>query len=649
MHIDELENVATHNAYPAPAVTPGRGILKTPGRVKTPAASTARTPKAWNNNPNAKHRVTSPENLGVSNAGMKTPAAAKMAQFARTPGRTPGIDASHSSRPKSVFATTPATSMTTTPARLAAASRTPGAGTRTPGGSMFSQAPARIAVDAGAKTPKRYRALMVSRAPRTPGGASGALEDDGPAAVLKTLPNATQAAYWLRRAMREEQRGNFDDALSFLEQGIKRHARPSEDLAAAKKKLEEKMKTNTPKSPPPATAAPAAVTSTADAHASNPAIAPVQSPATESATPPTPIVGPSPAEKHCDAAIDKLDAILRSPKPLTLASIRASAKRAASSGVARTPTTTAPDANAMPSASVPSARGATPFTARVLQHQLTPNSEFAALESAVAAEAAEERRVAEEDALAAKEAAAAMLMRQDSVRASLTPVRSASPRSHRPPKSPSLGAKATALSRTASVASASVLGTPPTRVAVAKASPSSEVTSEMLSPATMLPSLPTPTAEPQTSGPGPSPGKAAREACEAEGVSPTAAVADAVARATPSSVETRRGRSDRRSPIAATVSAPAAIEPRSAPLPETPHGEPRSFATPAALSAVTPIAPNAARRIATPGKGGGASPLSAFARMMAKVIVDTADDAARTPARSAAETVSAALADTPEK
>ena len=54
MHIDELENVATHNAYPAPAVTPGRGILKTPGRVKTPAASTARTPKAWNNNPNAK-------------------------------------------------------------------------------------------------------------------------------------------------------------------------------------------------------------------------------------------------------------------------------------------------------------------------------------------------------------------------------------------------------------------------------------------------------------------------------------------------------------------------------------------------------------------------------------------------------------------
>ena len=644
VHIDELENVATHNAYPAPAVTPGRGILKTPGRVKTPAASTARTPKAWNNNPNAKHRVTSPENAWVSNAGTKTPGAAKTAQSARTPARTPGIDASRSSRP-SVFATTPATTpatTATTPARLAAASRTPGAGTRTPGGSLFSQAPARVAVDAGAKTPRRYRALMVSRAPRTPGGASGAPAHDGPAAVLKTLPNATQAAYWLRRAAREEQRGNFDDALSFLEQGIKRHARPSEDLAAAKRTLEEKMKTNAQKSQPPAAAAPAAATSAVHAYGSNPVLAPAKSPATESAPPSTPVFGPSPAEKHCDAAIDKLDAILRSPKPLTLASLRASARKAARPGVVRTPPTTTPDANVAPS------------TARVLQRQLTPNSEFAALETAVAAEAeaAERNRVAEEDALAAKEAAAAMLMRQDSVRASLTPGREhASPRSHRPPKSPST--KASALSRTASVASATVLGTPPARVAVANASPSSETMSEMLSPATMLPSLPTPTAELRApegrAGPGPSPGKAAREACEAEGVSPTAAVADAVARATPSSVETRRGRSDRRSPIAATVTAPAAIEPRSAPLPETPHGEPRSFATPAALSAVTPIAPNAARLIATPGRRDRTSPLSAFARMMAKVIVDAADDAARTPARSAAETVSAALADTPEK
>ena len=101
-------------------------------------------------------------------------------------------------------------------------------------------------------------------------------------------------------------------------------------------------------------------------------------------------------------------------------------------------------------------------------------------------------------------------------------------------------------------------------------------------------------------------------------------------------------RADRPPPNVATGTAPAPSEGERA--------SPRSFATPAALSAVTPIAPNAARRIATPGKGGGASPLSAFARMMAKVIVDAADDkGSRTPARSAAETASAALADTPEK
>ena len=70
----------------------------------------------------------------------------------------------------------------------------------------------------------------------------------------------------------------------------------------------------------------------------------------------------------------------------------------------------------------------------MLQRQLTPNSEFAALETAVAAEAEEQRRVAAEDALAAKEASMAMLMRQESVRASFT----ASPRS-RPPKSPEIG------------------------------------------------------------------------------------------------------------------------------------------------------------------------------------------------------------------
>ena len=256
------------------------------------------------------------------------------------------------------------------------------------------------------------------------------------------------------------------------------------------------------------------------------------------ATPAPPsAAGPSPAQKHCDAAIDKLDAILRSPKPLTLASLGASAKKLAQSPPTPRDTSANANANVTPSAAVPPAsRGATPSAAHVLRRQLTPNSEFAALETAVAAEAEEQRRVAEEDALAAKEAAAAMLMRQESVKASsLTPGRGvASPRS-KPPRSPSLGAKASALSRTASAASASVLGTPPARVAEVRTSDpfpsSSAVSSEMLSPATMLPSLPTPTAEiPSLANarPGPSPGKAAREACEAEGTSPTSAVADAV-------------------------------------------------------------------------------------------------------------------------
>ena len=606
MHIDELENVATHNAYPAPAVTPGRGILKTPGRVKTPAASTARTPKAWNNNPNAKHRVTSPTNVGSSNAGMKTPGAAKTAQFAvrtpaRTPARTPGIETSQSSRPMSVFTIPPSTTATT-PARLAASrSLTPGAGTRTPGGSMFSQAPARVAVDAGAKTPRRHRALVVSRAPRTPGGASGPLGDDGPAAVLKTLPNATQAAYWLRRAAREEQRGDFESALGFLEQGIKRHARPSEDLAAAKATLEAKMRAKDAAAAETKTRGSDVVVTTAVTPARVDAFP--RGSATATPAPPS-AAGPSPAQKHCDAAIDKLDAILRSPKPLTLASLGASAKKLAQSPP--TPRDTSANANVTPSAAVPPAsRGATPSAAHVLRRQLTPNSEFAALEMAVkAAEAEEQRRVAEEDALAAKEAAAAMLMRQESVKASsLTPGRGvASPRS-KPPRSPSLGAKASALSRTASAASASVLGTPPARVAEVRTSDpfpsSSAVSSEMLSPATMLPSLPTPTAEiPSLANarPGPSPGKAAREACGRGGH-----LADfgGCGRRGARDAGLGRDSAGRSSRSPAVVAAPS---PRSAPLPKTPHGEPRSFATPAALSAVTPIAPNAARLIATPGR-----------------------------------------------
>ena len=85
--------------------------------------------------------------------------------------------------------------------------------------------------------------------PRTPGkgagggGASAATEETAalmnlnPAAVLKTLPNATTAAYWLRRSAREEANGNADEALSLIEQGIKRHAEPNEELVAARDAL----------------------------------------------------------------------------------------------------------------------------------------------------------------------------------------------------------------------------------------------------------------------------------------------------------------------------------------------------------------------------------------------------------------------------
>ena len=123
--------------------------------------------------------------------------------------------------------------------------------------------------------------------------------------------------------------------------------------------------------------------------------------------------------------------------------------------------------------------------------------------------------------------------------------------------------------------------------------------------------------------PGPSPGKAAREAAESAGVDSVDAVADAVANATPGSVTDRRKRrGDVASPAGTDPSAPS---PRRVALPETPFGEPRAFASPE-LSRVTPVAPNAARLIATPGKRASTSPLSVFARMMAKVIVDAGRD-----------------------
>ena len=189
-----LDEVDENAARQLPAVTPGKSILKTPG-AKTPGA------RRWNNNPNAKFRVTSPV-------------------AAKTPARTPG--------------------------RSLALAKTPGRGPRTPGGSRFSQAPERVEVKA--KTPRRthHQQLMILRErPKTPGrvGPDGELveEEPNPAAALRSLPNATQAAYWLRRSAREERAGNLDQAMSFIEQGIKRHAEPNEELVAAREALAAKM------------------------------------------------------------------------------------------------------------------------------------------------------------------------------------------------------------------------------------------------------------------------------------------------------------------------------------------------------------------------------------------------------------------------
>ena len=709
-YIDELENVAVSNAS-LHSVTPGRGILKTPGRVKTPAPgkTPARTPKRWNNNPNADHRVTSPDNVGVH---VKTPGATKSYSH-RTPGKTPTRSVSSVGFSNSnALATTPGRvhTTTTTPGGLSTAARTPDDMS-----SRFSQAPTRVAVETKAKTPVRYRQPMLARKTSD--------EYNNAASVLSTLPNATQAAYWLRRASREECKGNSEDAKEFLEQGIKRHAEPSDELEEALQKLEAKIATanggttrqtvpsvsgvttsasNMKIVPPsgsfvtvtPVRASPgqrtelecgktvltpcrrsarispdkspeekqALLESTAYAYAPNTSLTncPPKTPGTGKKTSP----------------VQTLDRILASPGSVTMESLGQSALKAkkaeeadlafekalveatdaakavtqmvasltpvrSASKAARSPsvvlcTTATPPAvvTATPPSHVTATRGATPSTAYVLQRQLTPNSEFAALEMAVAFEQAmegdakktdeenkvndtlaESKRVAEEEEIAAREATAQMLMRQESMRAGIS-TNAYSPR--KPPKSP-MG-KAAALSRVSSLASASVIGTP-SRVLVPD-QPVAPESSTATSTDAML-SLSTPTA---ATSPFVSPGKAARENAEANGESPTNAVAEAVANATPGSVETRRRRSFVKGP-----------SPRTVPLPKTPFDERNDL-----LSTVTPIAPNVAKLIATPGKGKSTSPISVFARMMAKVIVDTKEEE-----KSMADAVAAALMDTP--
>lgn len=220
------ENAAHSRPASLSAVTPGRSILKTPGRERiTPGpAKTPGATKRWNNNPNANGRVTSPPCVVVScgnnnNDNPKTPAAT------RTPGRRPSALSALAAN------------------RTPGGARTPGAPPRTPGGTI--QAPA-ARVELKPKTPRRthHHQMIISR-PRTPGASCSYAEADSgaanPAAVLKTLPNATKAAYWLRRAERSERAGDLEEALGFLEQGIKRRAEPEAELVAARDALAAKL------------------------------------------------------------------------------------------------------------------------------------------------------------------------------------------------------------------------------------------------------------------------------------------------------------------------------------------------------------------------------------------------------------------------
>ena len=99
--------------------------------------------------------------------------------------------------------------------------------------------------------------------------------------------------------------------------------------------------------------------------------------------------------------------------------------------------------------------------------------------------------------------------------------------------------------------------------------------------------------------PGPSPGR--RRAGVRGGGHLADRRLDAVARAPARS--RLAGRSSRSPPL-------SPLPPRSAPLPKTPHGEPRRRDTRRVVGG-DPIAPNAARLIATPGRRDGTSPLPA--------------------------------------
>ena len=193
----------------------------------------------------------------------------------------------------------------------------------------------------------------------------------------------------------------------------------------------------------------------------------------------------------------------------------------------------------------------------------------------------------------------------------------------KPPQSPQSTKKSAAMARAASAASMAIARTTSgedpkeeeeeekeedhdvATVAVPRFEPATyDSPASMVSPTVLLPNLPTPTLRPTSPGEtptlaqeaamartpapapvaigtfGPSPGRAAREAAEARGESPTDAVAEAVAAATPfSCVDTsRRDRAARRrdAPDAADPVSPVAFEGRSreeTPGAETPGAE----------------------------------------------------------------------------
>ena len=580
--------------------------------------------------------------------------------------------------------------------------------------------------------------MIISR-PRTPGASCSYAEADSgaanPAAVLKTLPNATKAAYWLRRAERSERAGDLEEALGFLEQGIKRRAEPEAELVAARDALAAKLAADR------GAASEAAEFAAMEAEAARPTptkpvgfvhqatttkgsvvvVTPVRaSPATRDAlacsekvlTPARRSARVSPPERAAaerggvatEAMLETTgyaylpnDALKRSttsPRrrvgtPLetargeeafgrsdpesrfaealgdakTLADeaeatiVRAGGKvevgspapaRVGVVGVSpgRATATATPRVRHIACADLTPARAgaASPDALSVMTRASYGGVTVSASPAAALAEtlSAEKRRVAEDEAHAASEAAAAMLARQNSALAS-TPT-NASPR-RKPPRSPAptSGKKASALARAASNAAEEAERTLAAGWDADAAGEKAQAQARSsASPAAF-----------------PSPGKAARERGESLGEDFVDAVAVAVADAAPGSVETRRRRARRESVSVHTPPPPGEDEGEgtgSSPL--SAGASATDFTAADVLSAVTPVAPNAARRIATPGKGKSTSPLSVFARMMAKVIVDTE---AKTPGRAegggedreggagAAAAARAALAETPAK